>query len=88
MDDLISRQAAIFGLMKEAKADGAYGYIDTKTACDVIKELPTAEKKGRQIDYCGGVKCDQCGFECDDTYYLGEANFCPNCGARMEESGE
>lgn len=47
MDDLISRQAAIFGLMKEAKADGAYGYIDTKTACDVIKELPTAEKKGR-----------------------------------------
>ena len=45
-----------------------------------------AEKKGKWIDYCGGVKCDQCGFECDDTYYLGEANFCPNCGARMEES--
>ena len=41
-------------------------------------------KKGKWIDYCGGVKCDQCGFECDDTYYLGEANFCPNCGARME----
>lgn len=45
----------------------------------------TAEKKGKWIDYCGGVKCDQCGFECDDTYYLGEANFCPNCGAKMEE---
>lgn len=42
-------------------------------------------KKGKWIDYCGGVKCDQCGFECDDTYYLGEANFCPNCGARMGE---
>ena len=41
-------------------------------------------KKGKWIDYCGGVKCDQCGFECDDTYYLGEANYCPNCGARME----
>lgn len=42
-------------------------------------------RKGKWIDYCGGVKCDQCGFECDDTYYLGEANYCPNCGARMEE---
>lgn len=48
-----------------------------------INELLAAEKKGKWIDYCGGVKCDQCGFECDDTYYLDEANFCPNCGARM-----
>ena len=47
-------------------------------------EMLLKEKKGKWIDYCGGVKCDQCGFECDDTYYLGEANFCPNCGARME----
>ena len=81
MSDLISRQAAI-----ETVINGVCLGCD----CDVIdklKALPTTDpKKGKWIDYCGGVKCDQCGFECDDTYYLGEANFCPNCGARMEES--
>lgn len=47
--------------------------------------VPTAKpRKGKWIDYCGGVKCDQCGFECDDPYYLDEANYCPNCGTRME----
>lgn len=46
----------------------------------------TTERRGKWIDYCAGVECDQCGFECGDTYCLGEANFCPNCGARMEES--
>ena len=45
-------------------------------------------KKGKWIDYCGGVKCDQCGFECDDPYYLDEANYCPNCGTRMEAGDE
>lgn len=58
----------------------------TYTLDEVENELGlTAEKKGKWIDYCGGVKCDQCGFECDDPYYLDEANFCPNCGAKMME---
>lgn len=92
MDDLIRRQAAIDAMTecywsimgdKSPTLDEKTAlYVDLKQA---VKRLPTAEKMGKWIDYCGGVKCDQCGFECDDTYYLGEANFCPNCGARMEE---
>lgn len=90
--DLISRQAAIDAMTEcywsimgdePPKLDEKTAlYVDLKQA---VKRLSSAEKKGKWIDYCGGVKCDQCGFECDDTYYLGEANFCPNCGARMEE---
>lgn len=65
-------------------------YVPTFRMKQWFEHLPTAvPRKGKWIDYCGGVKCDQCEFECDDTYYLGEANFCPNCGARMmEESNE
>ena len=80
MSDLISRQAASVRACNAIKDDSVA--FDVKEA---LKAVPTAEKSGKWIDYCGGVKCDQCGFECDDTYYLGEANFCPNCGARMEE---
>lgn len=85
MDDLISRQAAIELIESEYRRWGEeYGITDV--LCD-LDDMPAAEpRKGKWIDYCGGVKCDQCGFECDDTYYLGEANYCPNCGARMEES--
>ena len=85
MDDLISRQAAIFGLMKEAKADGAYGYIDTKTACDVIKELPTAEKKGKWLHpYQSHIasECSVCHMQMPVSDYF---HFCPHCGAKMED---
>ena len=30
------------------------------------------------------MQCSCCGFTCDDPYYLGAANYCPNCGAKME----
>ena len=99
--DLISRQAAIDAITKyclkydlrELLADieclptadlSEYSDKLWKTAYERGK-AEADPRKGKWIDYCGGVKCDQCGFECDDTYYLGEANFCPNCGARMEE---
>ena len=42
-------------------------------------------KKGKWIDYCGDLKCDQCGCEADLFGIRGEWNYCPNCGAKMEE---
>ena len=44
----------------------------------------TEECEGR---YCCGDcdKCDQCGCEADLFGIRGEWNYCPNCGARMEE---
>ena len=64
-----------------------------------IKTLPTIQpKRGRWI-YCedttadcvDGYRCDQCGlfvpwdYQHKSIYYIKDYNFCPNCGAKMEE---
>lgn len=93
MDDLISRQAAIKALedagMTNYLATGDfYGIINALT---VIKNLPTAEKRGKWIDGNEGKwnavyfpKCSVCGtpfYGIETVRY----HYCPNCGARMEE---
>jgi len=89
VDDLISRQAAIEALenagMTNYQATGNfYGIVNALT---VIKNMPTAEpRKGKWIiqsdTYHEYWECDQCGMGVglDDV-----RNYCPNCGARMEE---
>lgn len=36
-------------------------------------------------EWIGDTKCTSCGFICGDDYYFGSKNYCPNCGAKMEE---
>lgn len=43
--DCISRQAAIDAIISESTADGAYGYVDTKSAVDLIERLPSAQAR-------------------------------------------
>ncbi len=43
--DLISRQAAIEAILKEANSDGAFGYIDAEDAEKVLNALPSAQRK-------------------------------------------
>lgn len=54
---------------------------------DWIDDLPAADVRevvrAKWIDNGPDGVCSKCGFTCDDFYYLGEANFCPNCGADM-----
>ena len=43
-------------------------------------------KAGRWIDAgWDGEKCSLCGWNIDDTFYTQQFNYCPNCGAKMEE---
>ena len=88
MDDLISRQAAIDALKRAEALTRAFGYHNV---IETIRELPTAEKKGKWINHRNDeghniADCDQCGEAMqwfDDDI---KPNYCPNCGARMEES--
>lgn len=80
MSDLISRQAALDAI--EWKWAG-------KAAFDAIKELPSAQSEqltGRweYVDYggFGNWHCTACRKICICN---GDYDFCPNCGARMED---
>ena len=68
---------------KQARHDGVDIVVDL-----CIKDVPAADVKkvihGKWLDDYGYDKCSVCGFKCNDPYYLGEANYCPECGARMD----
>jgi len=52
---------------------------------EFIDAAPTVEsKRGKWIEQYGDMACPFCGFSCDDPYYLGDANYCPDCGAKLE----
>lgn len=51
-------------------------------------KMPDAEKKGEWVAFAneGGeldLRCSVCGEE--QGFFFGYFNYCPNCGARMEE---
>lgn len=47
--ELISREAAIDAAIEESNADGAYGYMDTKSIVDMLNELPSEPKWIKEI---------------------------------------
>lgn len=88
MSDLISRQDAI-----DAMCDYVCSRTKDSTKCNLeycgvkkrLNALPSAQRKGKWIQsdvpestLC---KCDQCGWDMGAYCY----NYCPNCGAEMEE---
>ena len=98
MDDIISRQAAINAIVNSPSEvqnkniplvnqyDGAtFRQIEI---LGILETLPSAERRGRwefNIDDKGWswdypYMCDQCGEWAEKEF-----NFCPKCGARMEE---
>ena len=74
-------------LIKEANAEGAYGYVDAKQIADAPTIDAVEVRHGYWIpamhigDCC--YRCSECQF-LRDAYLLDIGNYCPNCGARME----
>ena len=89
MDDLISRQAAI-DAVKDVILDDEHKYAE-----EALMRLPSAQKTGKWKIKTDGVIfkrtfgiCSECGNYLDFDGVnagRGDANFCPNCGCRMEE---
>ena len=52
---LIDADAAIDAAVKESQADGAYGYMDTKSIVDMLKGLPTAQPEI--------IRCKDCKYQ-------------------------
>ncbi len=85
---------AIDKRVEELKSDPEFvrkkGYIDVLGIKKYILTLPSANRpQGEwiiEIDTNGNTygRCSICGIR----QYAGQLNFCPDCGARMEETDE
>ena len=83
MDDLISRQAAIDVLATmQGLCTSKTALVQNSKIWQQIKDLPSAERRGRWIDKDGGIAtCSECGERWGVWSVM---NYCPNCGARMD----
>ena len=77
-------------LIEEALTEGAYGYVDAKQIADVptIDAVPVRhghwETNSDRPDTLICSVC-KCGF---DMWKHDPHNFCPGCGAKMDEVSE
>lgn len=87
MSDLISREQAIAIVNRFQSPDDTMAKFEV---VDLLKDIPSAEKKGRWMAYEVGDerwrKCSVCGTADEYINHLGLVairNYCPSCGARM-----
>ena len=95
MTEYIEREAAfnaILNLVPKVDDDG-YCWVIRGDAARAIDSIPAADVRpvvrGRWVyehDYYGSrYRCSSCGYTIHPVDESG-ARYCPNCGARMEES--
>lgn len=91
MKEYIEREAVCYQLAKQATIDGQPRAI--RRATKIVSDFPAAPvrevKRGEWIKHeayngaaWGFWECSVCG----DKNWTIKHNFCPNCGAKMEES--
>lgn len=65
---------------------------DKKALEMAIKALEQARPKGKWIDDSKEdsyyANCSHCNYQIDTHYERGYLNYCPNCGAKMQEVEE
>lgn len=102
MTDYIDRKAFIEDIKAEITNLKLNGWKGTPRPCDElygfidrIKEQPADDVApvvhGRWIEDHDYLKCPKCGVmvEWDFTFFdIGNWNYCPNCGAKMDREGE
>ena len=85
MSALIDRKTAIKAI--DDLPNCYNGYSDTYDKAyiiGVLEELPSVEKHGRWIEIDDHYLCGNCGA----SYHGVDLNYCPNCGAKMDEVGD
>lgn len=95
MSDLISRAAAIEAFDDE-RVDRNYGDVSPESVIRIIESIPAVDAApvvhGRWIERTyerdGITIISYFCSVCNGEHYYGRADFCPNCGARMDMEEE
>lgn len=90
-------RVALIDKMSKLKTGGIFTEVFKKVVLEIISNQPTADvqevRHGKWIYVDGDLgwadcKCSECGYtdtdsfeDCTECFY----NFCPNCGAKMDE---
>ena len=77
-------------LIKEACTEGAYGYVDAKQISDAPTIDAAPVRHGHWIyhpdDLFPNDSTQECSYcHAEESLTLYNENYCPNCGARMDE---
>ena len=89
MADLIDRQAAIDAIRKVDDYGDGIAFEVLSHAQRDISLLPSAERRGRWIESEFGAYCSECGrYAYRSNGIPWKSNYCPNCGAKMDEVEE
>lgn len=83
--DAIGRQALSEAITKIGLSKNNSNEVHVAVEClRAVEALPTIipqPKMGRWIDTFGGCKCSEC-----NCLEAGYSDYCPNCGAQMQEA--
>lgn len=102
MSDLISRQLVMETLCERRCGDKPKGcpagFCPESLAVDCIPSADVPDRKvGKWYDWSFKAfdgctvwhrVCSVCGYKRDDDNLDKDTNYCPNCGAQMEEAGD
>ena len=99
MDEYIKREAAIERLKKNLYASnpGSFSYLCFQDAINSVQEIPAADVEPVKRGRWDGDTCTSCNLPWnynmtqnaqDWGYFDPMPDYCPNCGARMDEEGQ
>lgn len=89
MSDCIDRE------LLKSKIRAAFPSLEDRCRInEIVNGVPAADvAKVKHGKWVNGRECSVCGFDWFDWFYEWEirfnrTNYCPNCGAKMDEEGE
>ena len=82
MSDYIKRENAIKAIKKDIMGGLNYESILNRLPSADVAEVKHAEDVGYEDSYGWVSKCSLCGAEFHEPTH--GANYCPNCGAKMD----
>lgn len=84
MEDLISRKALLDAMPKN---DILLSMVVRQVIADApwVDAVPVRHGKWKVMGDCGATVCSECKWSIEE--YVGDYNYCPACGAKMDGGG-